>query len=29
MKIEDAYRLPNKTFPNTDVGTDIIVFRKV
>jgi uncharacterized protein YqiB (DUF1249 family)/SAM-dependent methyltransferase len=24
----DAYRLPNKIFPNTDWGTDIIVLRK-
>jgi len=24
----DAYRLPNKAFTNTDVGTDILVFKK-
>jgi type I restriction-modification system DNA methylase subunit len=24
----DAYRLPNGVFPNTEVGTDIIVLRK-
>jgi len=24
----DAYRLPNKTFKDTDIATDIVVFRK-
>ncbi len=24
----EAYRLPNSIFPNTDIGTDILVFRK-
>lgn len=27
-KLVDAYRLPNKAFPTTEVGTDIIVMRK-
>lgn len=27
-ELVDAYRLPNKIFPNTDWGTDIIVLRK-
>lgn len=25
----EAYRLPNGVFPNTDIGTDILVFRKI
>lgn len=29
IQLVDAYRLPNKTFPNTDVGTDILVFKKL
>ena len=24
----DAYRLPNKIFKDTDIATDIVVFRK-
>ncbi len=27
-KLIDAYRLPEKTFPTTEVGTDIVVFKK-
>ncbi|MBM3211025.1 hypothetical protein FJZ33_02320, partial [Candidatus Poribacteria bacterium] len=28
-KLERAYRLPNKVFPTTEIGTDILIFRKV
>jgi hypothetical protein len=26
--IVDAYRLPNKSFETTDIGTDIVIFKK-
>ncbi|HEY9084060.1 MAG TPA: N-6 DNA methylase [Vicingaceae bacterium] len=28
-KLIDAYRLPERTFKRTDIGTDIVVFRKL
>ncbi len=28
-KLEEAYRMPNGVFANTEIGTDILVFRKV
>lgn len=27
-ELVDAYRLPEKSFPTTDIGTDIVVFKK-
>ena len=27
-ELKDAYRLPNGIFKSTDVGTDIVVFKK-